>query len=116
MGLSDVNGGGIPCMGTSPGKARVHTSTRAKEQEHAHQRAFGFTEVVGSAAQVTGLHEINNVTKELTIDSLQPISTQKLHVLVTARHCISAHNDTPPGTRLLNLKTFRRYEGCYTTL
>ncbi|ROI83700.1 hypothetical protein DPX16_14642 [Anabarilius grahami] len=38
-------------------------STRAREQKHAHQRAFGFMEVVGSTAQLTGLHEINNVTE-----------------------------------------------------
>ncbi|ROL53122.1 hypothetical protein DPX16_14135 [Anabarilius grahami] len=62
MGLCDVIKVGIPCMGTSPGGAHVHTSTRVREQEHAHQRAFGFTEVIGSAAQVTRLHEINNVT------------------------------------------------------
>jgi len=65
MGLSDVNGGEIPCTGASPGRARAHTSTRAREQEHAHQHVFGFTEVVGRAAQVKGLHEINIVTKEV---------------------------------------------------
>ncbi|ROL50765.1 hypothetical protein DPX16_15009 [Anabarilius grahami] len=64
MGLCDIKKVGIPCAGTSPGRARA----LAREQEHAHQRAFGFTEVVGSAAQVTGLHEINNVTKELADD------------------------------------------------
>ncbi|ROI15819.1 hypothetical protein DPX16_21326 [Anabarilius grahami] len=70
MGLCDVNGVGIPRIGTSPRRARVHKSTRAREQEHAHQRAFGFTEVVGSVAHVTGLHEINNVTKETTLQRL----------------------------------------------
>ncbi|ROL51203.1 hypothetical protein DPX16_18531 [Anabarilius grahami] len=60
MGLSDVNGRNF-LYGSA------HTPTRAREHEHAHQRAFGFTEVVGSAAQVTGLHQINNVTKEKQI-------------------------------------------------
>ncbi|ROL49396.1 hypothetical protein DPX16_15722 [Anabarilius grahami] len=40
----------------------------------------------------------------LTIDSLQPISTQKLRVLVTARHSSSAHT-----TRLQVLGCFRKY-------
>jgi len=42
MALYYVIKGGIPCMGTSPGRMRAHTSTRAREQEHTHQRAsFG---------------------------------------------------------------------------
>ncbi|ROI15272.1 hypothetical protein DPX16_12824 [Anabarilius grahami] len=50
---------------TQETEGRVHTSSKAREQKHAHQRTFGFTEVVGSAAQVTGLYEINNVPKEV---------------------------------------------------
>ncbi|ROI16073.1 General transcription factor IIE subunit 2 [Anabarilius grahami] len=155
MGLSDVNGGRNSLYGHFSRKS-VRARRPEREQEHSHQCAFGFMEVVGSAAQVTGLHKINKVTKEVKINGeylvfsvavralgigaygffnkaqfyagfteclklkdgavtavmipvmsrnrrcLQPISTQKLHVLVTARHSISAHNDTPPGTRLFS--------------
>ena len=43
----------------------VRTHHPEQEQEHAHQCVFKFTEVIISSAQVTGLHKINSVTKEV---------------------------------------------------
>ncbi len=65
MALYEVIKGGIPCMTTSPGRARTHRPEQ--EQEHAHGCAsFGLWKSSAVLHRTFVFdYKINNVTKEL---------------------------------------------------
>ncbi|ROL41966.1 hypothetical protein DPX16_19815 [Anabarilius grahami] len=62
MCLCDIRKVGIPCTGTSP--VHVDQSERARARPSTRVRLYGIRRQ-RCTGQVTGLHEINNVTKEV---------------------------------------------------